>query len=83
MKTKILYIYCTGELNKSHTDSYCHMFDMAAAEAMELEDEDPIEIPEEADLIEAERCIEDDVDLGVGREKKIMLAVTLDKASGR
>lgn len=44
------------------------MFDMAAAEAMELEDEDPIEIPEEADLIEAERCIEDDVDLGVGRD---------------
>nr|XP_046239135.1 NFX1-type zinc finger-containing protein 1 [Scatophagus argus] len=67
--------------------------DVAAAEAMELEEEDLIEIAEEADLIEAERIIEDNTGPRVGRQgrnkldttgavreiEELMLAMHLDK----
>lgn len=68
---------------------------MAAADAMELgEEEGLIEIAEEADLIQAERIIDDYIDLRVGRDgkktrnmeddvrkvEKLMLAMNLDKA---
>lgn len=60
---------------------------------MELEEEDLIEIVEEADLIQAERIIEDYIDPGVGGDgrknghteddvrevEEMMLAVNLDK----
>lgn len=66
----------------------------AAEEAMELEEDDLIEIAEEADLIQAERIIEDNTDPRGGRDGRkkgdmeeavreveyLMLAMNLDKA---
>ncbi|XP_073324275.1 NFX1-type zinc finger-containing protein 1 [Pagrus major] len=68
--------------------------DVAAEEPMELEEEDLIEIAEEADLIEAERIIDDNTDPRGGRDgrrkedieeavremEEQMLAVNLDEA---
>ncbi|XP_040014742.1 NFX1-type zinc finger-containing protein 1 [Xiphias gladius] len=68
--------------------------DIAAEEAMELDEEDLIEIAEEADLIQAERIIEDDIGPRGGRDGRkrgnteravrvvegLMLAMNLDKA---
>ncbi|XP_044066857.1 NFX1-type zinc finger-containing protein 1-like isoform X2 [Siniperca chuatsi] len=68
--------------------------DIAAAEAMELEEEDLIEIAEEADLLQAERIIEDNIGPRGGRDgrkkgdmeeavravEELMLAMNLDKA---
>ncbi|XP_041800203.1 NFX1-type zinc finger-containing protein 1 isoform X2 [Chelmon rostratus] len=68
--------------------------DTAAAEAMELEEEDLIEIAEEADLIQAERIIDDNLGHRVGKNdrkkgdteealrqvEQLMLAMNLDKA---
>lgn len=72
----------------------CSMLNAAAEEAMEEEEEDLIEIAEEADLIQAERFIEDDIHPRGGRDDKkrefmeenvreveeLMLAMNLDKA---
>ncbi|XP_023281831.1 NFX1-type zinc finger-containing protein 1 [Seriola lalandi dorsalis] len=68
--------------------------DIAAEEAMELEEEDLIEIAEEADLIQAERIIDDNIGPRRGRDgrktgnmeeavrevEELMLAMNLDKA---
>ena len=70
------------------------MLDIAAEEAMEQEEEDLIEIAEEADLIQAERIIEDNIGPRGGRDgrkkevmeeavrevEELMLAMNLDKA---
>ncbi|XP_040890146.1 NFX1-type zinc finger-containing protein 1 [Toxotes jaculatrix] len=68
--------------------------DVAEEEAMDLEEEDLIDIAEEADLIQAERFIEDNINSRGGRNggkrrdikevvkevEELMLAMTLDKA---
>ena len=70
------------------------MLDVAAEEPMELDEEDLIEIAEEADLIEAERIIDDNTDPRGGRDgrrnedmeeavremEEHMLAMNLDEA---
>lgn len=67
--------------------------DTGGAEAMELDEEDLIEVAEEADLIQAERIIEDNIGPRVGRDgrkkgdndeavravEELMLAMNLDK----
>lgn len=81
-------------VNHSYPDCYCDLLDTAAAEAMELEEEDLIEIAEEADLIQAERIIDDNLGHRVGKNdrkkgdteealrqvEQLMLAMNLDKA---
>lgn len=76
------------------TPYYCNVLDMAAAEAMELgEEEGLIEIAEEADLIQAERIIDDydprfdkdgtkkrNMESDVRKVEEMMLAMNLDKA---
>lgn len=75
----------------SHTYSYCIVLKMAEREELELEDF--IEIAEEADLIQAERIIEDNTGPRGGRDgvrkgdmeeavravEELMLAMNLDK----
>lgn len=82
------------ERKHSHTNSYSVVLDMAEEEEMEVEDEDLIEIAEEADLIQAERIIEDNTGPRGGRDgvkkgdmeeavravEELMLAMNLDKA---
>lgn len=67
----------------------CNVLDVAAEEAMELEEEDLIEIAEEADLIQADRIIEDNIDFhgdgdwryaedSVREIEEMMLAMNVD-----
>lgn len=74
-------------------DFSCNVLEMAAEETMVLEEEGLIEIIEEAALIQAERIVEDSIDLvmeGDGRKKRgfegdvkeieeMMLALNLDQ----
>uniref|UniRef100_A0A4W6EBA4 Zinc finger NFX1-type containing 1 n=1 Tax=Lates calcarifer TaxID=8187 RepID=A0A4W6EBA4_LATCA len=76
----------------SHTQCYYNVLDAAAEEAMELDEDDLIEIAEEADLIQAERIVEDNFGPRGGRDgrkrgeeavrevEELMLAMNLDKA---
>ena len=87
-------MHYSGELIFPELILCCDVFNVAAEEPMELDEEDLIEIAEEADLIQAERIIDDNTDPRGGRDgrrkedmeealrkmEEHMLAMNLDEA---